>query len=210
MRKSLPARGLYAITPDRPYGKGELLSATASALRGGAVVLQYRRKTVPPEEARREIEDLLPLCEKHGAILIVNDDIRLALITGAHGVHLGREDGDYQQLLSAPDRRLLIGVSCYDSLASARTAAASGVDYVAFGSVFRSSTKPAAVQCPHAVLRAARQELHCPIVAIGGITPDNAKQVVDAGAHFVAAIDGIFAAPDIEESAARYARIFTS
>ena len=210
MRKAMPLKGLYAITPDRPYATGELLNATAAALRGGAVVLQYRRKGIGREEARREIEALLPICENHGAILIVNDDIQLALSAGAHGVHLGRDDDDYQQLLGDPDRRLLVGVSCYNSLLLARAAAASGVDYVAFGSVFPSLTKPTAIQCPHDVIRAARQELSCAIVAIGGITPDNASQIVDAGANFVAAIEGVFAAPDIEANAARYAQIFTS
>ena len=210
MRKCLPASGLYAITPDGPPDLDGLLRAATAALCGGAVILQYRRKTLARGVARREVEALLPVCERHGALLIVNDDVQLAEISGAHGVHLGREDGDYKALLSDPERRLLVGVSCYNSLQLARVAAASGVDYIAFGSIFPSATKPAAVHCPLSVIRTARQELSCPIVAIGGITPDNAGKVIAAGANFVAAIEGIFAAPDVEASAARYAKTFTS
>lgn len=207
-RKQLPDGGLYAITPDRPMSLAALLDAAEEALIGGARLLQYRRKGILHETARPEVEALVTRCDHHGALLFVNDDVTLAEIGGAHGVHLGREDGDYRRLAGDRSRRLLLGVSCYDSLALARSAAEAGVDYIAFGSVYPTLTKPQAVRCPLGVLSAARAELGLPIVAIGGITPDNAVDVIGAGADFVAAIGGVFDQPSIRESAARYARLF--
>ena len=209
-RRRLPPCGLYAITPDRPMALPELMQAAEEALRGGTRLLQYRRKGLAHAQAKPEVEALVTCCERHDALLFVNDDVELAHSAGAHGVHLGRDDGDYAALARDGSRRLLLGVSCYNSLASARLAAAAGVDYVAFGSLYATSSKPEAVHCPHAVLSQARAELDLPIVAIGGITPDNAASVLEAGADFIAAIGGVFDQPSIFESASRYSRLFTS
>ena len=208
--RRLPECGLYAITPDRSMAPSQLLDAVEEALRGGARLLQYRRKGVSRAQAKPEIEALVASCERYDALLFVNDDVELARSAGAHGVHLGRDDGDYTALARDSGRRLLLGVSCYDSLTLARSAADAGVDYIAFGSLYPTSTKPEATHCPHAVLAQARAELRLPIVAIGGITPDNAASVLAAGADFVAAIGGVFDQPSIFESAARYARLFHS
>ena len=208
MRKALPTGGLYAITEDRPQTLSALVAQVEAALRGGAVVVQYRRKTQSPATQRREAAALLAVCERHAGVFIVNDDVELALAVGAHGVHLGREDESYLALASNPTRTLLLGVSCYDSLGLARLACAAGVDYLAFGSIFPSRSKPHAPACALAVLAQARLEFNVPIVAIGGITPENAALVVAAGAHFIAAIGGVFAQDCVATSAARYARLF--
>jgi thiamine-phosphate pyrophosphorylase len=121
---------------------------------------------------------------------IVNDDIDLALTCGADGVHLGSEDGD----LAAARKRLgdkVLGVSCYDSLDAARAAVAAGADYIAFGSVFASPTKPSAVRAPLSLFAEARS-LGVPMVAIGGITLENAPQLLAAGADAVAVISDLF------------------
>ena len=208
MRKVLPAGGLYAITLDLQQTLEELVTQVDAALRGGAVMVQYRRKTQSPATQRREAAALLAVCERHGGIFIINDDIDLALAIGAHGVHLGREDESYHALASDPARALLLGVSCYDSLTLARRAYAAGVDYLAFGSLFPSLTKPQAIPCTLAVIAQARREFTVPIVAIGGITPENGGPVVAAGAHFIAAIGGVFSQTSVTASAARYARLF--
>ena len=208
MRKVLPAGGLYAITLDLQQTLEELVTQVDAALRGGAVMVQYRRKTQSPATQRREAAALLAVCERHGGIFIINDDIDLALAIGAHGVHLGREDESYHALASDPARALLLGVSCYDSLTLARRAYAAGVDYLAFGSLFPSLTKPQAIPCTLAVIAQARREFKVPIVAIGGITPENGGPVVAAGAHFIAAIGGVFSQTSVTASAARYARLF--
>jgi thiamine-phosphate pyrophosphorylase len=102
----------------------------------------------------------------------------------------------------------IIGVSCYNELARAERASAGGANYVAFGSFFPSRTKPNAVQADLQLLKDARREIHIPIVAIGGITPDNAAPLLDAGADALAVIDGVFGAHDIRSAAARYRELF--
>lgn len=204
----LPRRGLYAITPDTELSAAALAGQVAAALRGGAVMLQYRRKNLARRDALAELALLQPLCRAARAPLIVNDDLELALAAGADGVHLGRDDGDWATLAADPTRTLLLGVSCYGDLALAAHAAARGVDYVAFGSFFASGTKPLAQPCPLEVLRTARDELAVPIVAIGGITPENGTSLVRAGADFLAVIAGLFAQPAIDAAAARYAQLF--
>ena len=209
-KPTLPSDGLYAITPDQVLPLETLLKEVEEALVGGAVMLQYRRKGQTQGTMLSEARALASLCERYGTRLIVNDDVDLALASGAHGVHLGKDDGDYRALASDRHRSLLLGVSCYDSLQSAREATEAGVDYVAFGSMFPSTTKPGAVHCPLATLREARVALPLPIVAIGGITPDNAPAVIAAGAHFVAAISGVFEPGATRRNARRYACQFPS
>ncbi len=210
MHPKLPPHGLYAITSSQPSTLRALVDNTEAALRGGAAVLQYRRKDVSGAAAAREARALVEVCARYKAPLIVNDDPELALAIGAHGVHLGRDDGDVQALVATWGRKLIIGVSCYDSFERARELAALGVDYLAFGSMFSSATKPSAVRCPLPVLTRAKAEFGLPVVAIGGITPENARPVIAAGADFLAVIGGVFEQADTEQSVARYARLFTN
>lgn len=195
-------RGLYAITPEHSES-ALLLRQIAQALEGGIAMLQYRRKA---RQDLREARALATLCRASGVPFVVNDDVALALECGAHGVHLGREDGG----LAAARGRLggkLLGASCYDSLAAARAAAAAGADYVAFGSMFASPTKPSAVRAPLALFADARA-LGVPLVAIGGITLENAPQVLGAGADALAVISDLFDAPDIAGRARAYGKLF--
>ena len=191
-------RGLYAITPPE-------LSRVEDALASGALcALQYRAKHAPPAARLREAQWLLERCRAHRVPFIVNDDVELALAVQADGVHLGREDGD----LAAARARLpgrLLGASCYDRPELARRAVAAGADYVAFGSVFPSPTKPAALRAPLALFAL---ELGVPKVAIGGITLENAPQVLAAGADCVAVITDLFDAPDVAARARAYGRLF--
>jgi thiamine-phosphate pyrophosphorylase len=191
-------RGLYAITPDEP-------SRVEAALASGALcALQYRAKSADAATRRREAERLLARCRECGVPMIVNDDLELALAIGADGVHLGREDGD----LAAARARLrgrLLGASCYDRAELAARAVAAGADYIAFGSVFPSSTKPSAVRAPLALFA---RDYGVSKVAIGGITLDNAPQVLAAGADCLAVITDLFDAPDVAARARQYRRLF--
>ena len=201
----LPARGLYAIT-DGP--RPDLYSAVESALNGGAAILQYRDKSGESERRHAEAASLLAACRRFGVPLIVNDDVDLAAAIGADGVHLGEHDGGIDAARTRLGAAAIIGVSCYDSIDRARQLAAAGADYLAFGAFFPSPTKPLARRAGAGLLRDAKS-LGLPLVAIGGITPDNAQPLIEAGADFVAAISGVFAAADPSAAARRYANLFT-
>ena len=189
-------RGLYAITPE---GTG-LLEKVRAALEGGLALVQYRRKSGTLEEAK----DILNLAREYRVPLIVNDSVELALAIGADGVHLGKEDGD----LGGARKRLngkILGASCYDRLELAKQAIAAGADYVAFGSVFASPTKPGAAR---ASLSLFGNDLGVPKCAIGGVTLENAPQVIAAGADLLAVITDLFDAPDIAARARAYGKLF--
>ena len=197
-------RGLYAITPELA-DSGTLLRGVAQALEGGIAMLQYRRK------GRQNVDEakaLARMCRERAVPFVVNDDLALAMECGADGVHLGRDDGE----LAAARGKLagkLLGASCYDSLSAARAAVAAGADYIAFGSVFSSPTKPAAVRAPLSLFGEARP-LGVPLVAIGGITLQNAPQLIAAGADCLAVISDLFDAPDIAARAHAYGILFRS
>lgn len=196
-------RGLYAITPEGLEG-ATLLDAASCALAGGAVALQYRAKARADREFARA---LVALCRSHEAMLIVNDDAALAADVDADGVHLGRADRSIEQARKILGADRVIGVSCYADLGRARDLAARGADYLAFGSMYASPTKPEAVHCPPQVLTAARR-LDKPVVAIGGITLERAPELVRAGADLLAVISDLFGASDIEARAAAYSGFF--
>lgn len=196
--------GLYAIT-DGP--RHDLLEAASAALEGGAMVLQYRDKTHDAERRLHEASALAGLCRRFDVPLIVNDDIDLAHSSGAAGVHLGEDDVGIAAARAALGRDAIIGMSCYDSLQRAREAAAGGADYLAFGAFFPSPTKPAARHATAALLRDAR-EFGVPLVAIGGISPDNGGPLIDAGADLLAVISGVFGAADVRAAARQYADLF--
>ena len=182
-------RGLYAITPD--WGDtGKLIDAVGASLAAGTRLLQYRNKSASTEKQREQLREVMPLCERHGCTLVVNDDWRLALELGLYAVHIGSDDGDVQAVRAAVGPEVIVGVSCYADLVRAR-ALAPDADYLAFGSVFPSGTKPQAVSAALEILGAARM-LGRPVVAIGGINVGNARAVVEAGAVSVAVIGGVF------------------
>lgn len=170
-------------------------------------MVQFRDKSADQAWRVDTAGRLKRLCDQFGAPFIVNDDPGLAAQVGASGVHLGREDRSVEEAREMLGSRALIGVSCYDSLDRARAAADHGADYLAFGSVHASGTKPGAVQCPLGVLTEAGA-LGVPVVAIGGITPDNGRAVIEAGADSLAVITAVFGAPDIREAARSFARLW--
>jgi thiamine-phosphate pyrophosphorylase len=174
--------GVYAITPETA-DTGKLLAQVEAALSGGVAAVQYRDKSTDVARRHEQASELITLCHRYNVPLIVNDDLRLRearIILGKHK---------------------LIGASCYQSLDQARAAQAAGADYVAFGSFFPSSTKPAAARADAELLRQATQAIHVPIVAIGGITPANAPALLDAGADSLAVLTALFDATDIRTAA---------
>ena len=209
-RAALRRPGLYAITDTALCERHGLASAVEAALRGGAVMVQYRDKSSDPARRRREADIVVAQCARYGALSIINDDVDLALASDADGVHLGKDDASLAEGRLEAGRRLLIGVSCYNQMDTARSAAAGGADYVAFGSFFSSPTKPAAVRADPVLLRTARAELDVPVTAIGGITAANAAALIAAGASHVSVISGVFDAPDVEAAAREITELFES
>jgi thiamine-phosphate pyrophosphorylase len=201
-------RGVYAITPDAEAPPTALAQAVDHAIAGGAAVVQFRDKTPPSRARAARAGAVLAVCRARGVPLLINDDLDLAARLGADGVHLGRDDATLAQARRQLGPHAIIGVSCYDDFARALAAADQGADYLAFGSFFASSTKPGAVRAPLELLRRARAELAVPVVAIGGITPENGRALIDAGAHMLAVVSGIFAGSDVAAAALAYARLF--
>lgn len=205
----LPPRieGLYAITPD-VANTADLVTMTQQVLAGGARLVQYRNKTAGAALRLEQAQALVNLCRKYNTPLIINDHLDLAAEVGAAGVHVGQEDTS----ITAARRRLgpgkIIGVSCYNQLESAVEAERRGADYVAFGAFFVSATKPGAVTASIDLLLQAKQKLHVPVVAIGGITPHHAVGLIRQGADAIAASNALFGALGIQSAAKNFSRLF--
>lgn len=206
-RPERPLRGLYAITPDTPDGT-RLLADVEAALRGGCRILQYRDKLSDKAEQVARARALRRLTAAFDATLLINDDLALACLIGADGVHLGGEDGCLAaaRAILGPER--ILGASCYADLANAAPALAGGADYIAFGAVYPSPTKPHAPRATVDLLREAKSRFAAPLCAIGGITLDNAPPLIAAGVNLLAVITDLFSAPDIAARAAQYQHLF--
>jgi thiamine-phosphate pyrophosphorylase len=160
---------------------------------------------ISKESRHEEAAELAQLARAHNVPFIINDDVELARALGADGVHVGRDDAE----VALSKKRLpgkIVGASAYNDIDLARKAVRTGADYVAFGSVFASPTKPAAVRAP---LSLFGNHLGVPLCAIGGITLDNAPKVIEAGADLLAVISDLFDAPDIAARARQYGKLFT-
>lgn len=200
-----PARGLYAITQTDHKSADLIINEVIAAIKGGAVVVQYRDKN--PSDAIYLASELLKVCHRSNVPLLINDDVELAAKIGADGVHIGKEDGAIAQARSRLGEKAIIGVSCYNFVDQAVDAERQGATYVAFGRFFPSTSKPLAAPAQLETLRQARLKVSVPIVAIGGILPDNGGQLLTAGADLLAVIGGLFE-NDPEQSALAYQTLF--
>jgi thiamine-phosphate pyrophosphorylase len=200
--------GLYAVTPDEA-DTAALARKVGQAIAGGAHAVQYRNKSADARLRREQGAALLALCRSLRVPLFINDDLDLAVSLGADGLHLGRDDTSVAAARARLGTNRLLGASCYDRLDLALAARRAGADYVAFGSAFASTTKPGAVRAPLSLYREAKTRLACPVVAIGGITRENARLVIDAGADAVAVIGALFNDPAIEQCAREFAKLFS-
>ena len=208
MARPLLRDGLYAITDSNLIPAAELAARVAQAIAGGATVIQYREKQLAATERHRQAAELAALCRRHTVPLRINDDVELAAAIGAAGVHLGRDDTAIRTARERLGADAIIGVSCYNTLQRAHAAAAAGADYIAFGRFFPSHTKPDAVQAEPELLQQARRQLELPLVAIGGITPENGARLLASGANLLAVIHGVFGQPDAQAAARRYTDLF--
>ncbi len=209
--ESSPLRGLYAITDSQLLAEGRLLPYVEAALRGGVRLLQYRDKSGDEARRQREAQALAELCARHGAALIINDDLELAAHLGV-GLHLGQEDGSLAIARERLGPQAIVGATCHAQLTLAERAIEDGASYVAFGRFFNSNTKPGAPAADDALLQQARARFRQPIVAIGGITLDTAPRLIAQGADLIAVIHALFAADsaaEVEQRAQAFSRLFT-
>ena len=202
--------GLYAITDTELAADTGLLQQVEQALQGGARIIQYRNKGRNSDRRLTEATALKILCQRYEVPLIINDDIELALKSGADGVHLGRDDAVIQHARARLGKQAIVGISCYNDLARAESAQQAGADYLAFGRFFPSASKPGAVQAEIELLRQAKARFRLPLVAIGGVTPENGGQLIEAGADMLAVIQGVFAQPDIRAVCNQFKQLFNS
>lgn len=199
--------GLYAVTPDTT-DTARLTTQVRAALAGGARVVQYRNKIADAATRLAQAQSLAAACREHDAVFIVNDDVALALAVNADGVHLGREDGSIAGARAKLGKDRFLGASCYRALENAERALAEGADHVAFGSFFQSTVKPSAVRSPLSMLTEAKRRFSVPVVAIGGITPGNAPQLIAAGADALAVITALFGQADVTAAARQFEGLF--
>ena len=200
-------RGLYAITPDCADG-ARLLADVEAALTGGCRIVQYRDKLSAMPEQLARANALRALTARHGARLLINDDLALCRLVHADGVHLGRDDGNLRlaRAILGPDK--ILGASCYADFATAVAAASAGANYVAFGAVHPSPTKPTAVRAETELFFRTKSAFTADVCAIGGITLENAPPLLAAGVDLLAVITDLFSAPDIAARAAQYQQLF--
>jgi thiamine-phosphate pyrophosphorylase len=195
--------GLYLLTAQRYPDADRLLTECHSALEGGASMLQFRDKSADSGWRKDLAGRLNVLCSRYSVPLIINDDIELAVATGAAGVHLGRTDTGISEAAVRLPAGAIIGASCYNRMELAREAVAQGASYLAFGSMFPSASKPEAVACEPGLLQAARA-FGLPLVAIGGINAENGASLVDAGADYLAVISAVFGQDNARQAAEQF------
>ena len=200
--------GLYLITDTKLIPRERFVETIEAAVRGGATMVQLREKETPREEVIRLGQALLAVTKRYDALLIINDHPSVAKAVGADGVHVGREDPPVSEARALLGPDAIIGASCYGDVTRAASAERDGADYVAFGTPFPSPTKTKRTDISLGIFREAKQQVSVPVFAIGGITIDNARQVIDAGADGLAVVSGVFAAADVEAAARALAQLF--
>jgi thiamine-phosphate pyrophosphorylase len=204
-QRTEPAR-LYLISPQDVGGAfPDRLKAAVEP--GIATAFQLRVKDVDEHELARLAEPLQRICADADVAFIVNDGMALAKRLGADGVHLGQSDGDVREARALLGPSAQIGKTCHDSRHFAMEAGEAGADYVAFGAFYPTTTKPSHYRPDPSILTWWSTVFELPCVAIGGITPDNAKPLVDAGADFVAVCQAVWGKDDPGAAAAAFAEV---
>ena len=207
MRDSFIIKGLYVITPDMA-DLNTLIHKTKLAIEGGAFMVQYRSKIRDRDVKMHQCAAILRLCREKGVPCIVNDDVDMCRILNADGVHLGEKDDKIEDVRSILGDDAIIGSSCYNQLERAKQAQKKGANYVAFGAMFPTPSKPDAPRATLALLREAKSEIQIPIVAIGGITVNNAHDVIKTGIDAIAVINSLYEAKSIKETAETFLKMF--
>ncbi len=201
--------GLYIITDKKLIPRDNFTEKVEQAIRGGARVVQLREKQVNMKEICELGRSLREITRKHNVPLIINDYVDIALEIDADGVHLGENDPEIKFARKKLGSNKIIGVSCYDSLERGEFAVEQGADYIVFGTPYYTPTKPDRKPTPIETLVEARRKFTgTTVFAIGGITEDNAQEIIDTGVDGIAAITSIFKEGSPEENARKLSGFF--
>ena len=204
--RTVPAK-LYLISPQEIGGAfPDRLRAAVEP--GTAAAFQLRVKDMDEHELARLAEPLQRICADADVAFIVNDSMALAKRLGADGVHLGQSDGDVREARALLGPAAQIGRTCHDSRHLAMQAGEDGADYVAFGAFYPTTTKPSHYRPQPPILSWWSAVFEIPCVAIGGITPDNAKPLVEAGADFIAVCQAVWSKENPAAAVSRFAEVF--
>jgi|SRR5690554_2482146 len=190
------SNGVYAITDEHLLAE-RLLTSTEQTLQAGTRLIQYRNKQDNFATQLEQASALKALCDRYGALLLINDNAQLCQAVNADGIHIGQGDMKLMEARRQLGPNAIIGVSCHSNPALAAQAEADGADYVAVGRFFPSQTKPDAPPADISDLQAIRHQTHLPIVAIGGVTAANGASLLAAGADILAVIHYLFATDDV-------------
>ncbi len=201
-------RGLYVITDASIADPDLLYRQVSEAIDGGASLVQFRHKTDDEGLYLSLAEAVVESCQQHGTPCLINDNARIVQTVGAQGVHLGQTDGSLCEVRKDLGADAILGRTCHDSRELMEEAVADGATYCAFGRLFESNTKPAASGLSLRQLGVLVGECPIPVVAIGGITADNGRQVLDTGVSMLAVSGAVFRAKDIGEAARRLTELF--
>ena len=200
---------LYAVTDRRWTGEKTLLQQVEEAIEGGVTCVQLREKELDEAAFLEEAKAMRELCHKHGVPLIIDDHWKIALESGADGVHVGIEDDSVADIRAAAGSDFIIGATA-KTVEQAKSAAAQGADYLGVGAVFPSPTKPGAIRITTEQLRTICQSVELPAVAIGGISLANAAELAGGGMDGIAVVSAIFAADDIPAAARELKALITT
>lgn len=191
---------LYAVTDRAWVGAKSLFEQVEEALSGGVTIVQLREKNLGEEDFIGEAAEMKKICHRYGVPLIINDNLRVALESGADGIHVGIEDCPVEEIRKQAGADFIIGATA-KTVAQAQKAEAEGADYLGVGAVFPSPTKTNAVRITNDMLREICGSVNIPAVAIGGITYENAGELCGCGARGIAVVSAIFGAKDIKRAA---------
>lgn len=207
MKKNLS--GLYVITDKKLIERDNFIEIVEKSIKGGARIVQLREKETFYDEIILLAKELLKVTKKYDVPLIINDSPEIARETGADGVHLGGDDTSIDNARSLLGCEAIIGVSCYNQIERGLNAVKSGADYVAFGTPYNTPTKPDREPTSIEILNKAVNLINIPVFAIGGITKDTAKPILETGVDGIAVITSVFGSLDPETAARELANLIT-
>lgn len=197
---------LYAVTNNKLKSKQTLIEQVESALKGGVTCVQLREKDLDDASFLAEAIEMKKLCEKYGVPLIINDNVDIAIKSGANGIHVGQSDMEVSEVRKLVGDNMIIGVSAH-TVEEAKEAETGGADYLGVGAIYPTTTKQDATYVSLNELKRICNSVKIPVVAIGGIDKNTISKLYGTGVDGVAMVSAIFAADDIEQECRRLLRL---